>query len=90
MVHKLIGSVSLVRIMQEATQQKILSLFTKGFWDSRSSSFTHFEHYHKVVVTVRPRRLQEKRYTGSPISWERYCSVIDTDGSEYSKYELNL
>ena len=44
--------------MQEAAQQEILPLLTQSFRDSGCGSFTNFEHYHKIVVTVWPRRLK--------------------------------
>jgi len=68
MIHELIGSMSFIRIMQEATKQEILSLLTEGFWDSRRGSFAYFVHDHKIVVTVRPRRLEEKTQDSQRVS----------------------
>lgn len=58
MVHQLNGGVSLIRIMQKTAEQKVLAFFTQSFRDGGSGSLTNFEHDHKVIVTIRPRRLQ--------------------------------
>ena len=61
MVHQLIGSAPLIWIMQETAQQEVLPFFAQGFRNGRRGSFTNFEHDHKVVVTVWPRRLNKQR-----------------------------
>ena len=57
-VHELIGSVPLIRVMQKTTQQEVLPFFTQCLRNGGRGSFANFEHDHKVVVTIRPGRLQ--------------------------------